>query len=162
MLKTGGKNMSQVQIKSQAPSGEGEIPAKEKEFLVWQKDTWGNYGQHYNIYTFVIDVENKKQIPIFELLTVIHEKRDSRKNIHRFTYVKQSEMKKLAGKILKQVTDYASRSKREIKIEYYLVREDGDLEKLNHETLRDNEGFFDIVYLNSKNLIVRKDKVEIQ
>jgi hypothetical protein len=30
MLKTGGKNMSQVQIKSQAPSGEGKTPALEE------------------------------------------------------------------------------------------------------------------------------------
>ena len=156
--------MSQVQIKSQAPSGEGKIPAKEKEFLVWQKDTWGSFGQHYNIYTFVIDIEKKQQVPIFQLVTVRHEKNDSRKNIHRFTYVSQSEMKKLSGKILKIVEDYKSSGKHVITVKYKIATETGDLADLKYETgLRDSSGFYDIVYLpNSKKLIVRKEEVEVQ
>jgi len=156
--------MSQVQIKSQAPSGEGEIPAKEKEFLVWQKDTWGRFGQHYNIYTFVIDIEKKQQVPIFQLVTVRHEKNDSRKNIHRFTYVKQSELKKLAGKVLKMVEDYKSSGKHVVTVKYKIVREDGDLEDLKHEAgLRDSKGWFDRVYLpGGRVLIVRKEEVEVQ
>jgi hypothetical protein len=155
--------MSQTQI-SQAPSGEGKIPAKEKEFLVWQKDTWGSFGQHYNIYTFVIDIEKKQQVPIFQLVTVRHEKNDSRKNIHRFTYVSQSEMKKLSGKILKIVEDYKSSGKHVITVKYKIVTETGDLADLKYETgLRDYSGFYDIVYLpNSKKLVVRKEEVEVQ
>jgi len=155
--------MSQVQTQI-APSGEGKIPAKEKEFLVWQKDTWGSFGQHYNIYTFVIDIEKKQQVPIFQLVTVRYEKNDSRKNIHRFTYVSQSEMKKLSGKILKIVEDYKSSGKHVITVKYKIVTETGDLADLKYETgLRDYSGFYDIVYLpNSKKLIVRKEEVEVQ
>jgi len=28
-----------------------------REMLVWKKTTWGNYGQHSNIYTFAITPE---------------------------------------------------------------------------------------------------------
>jgi hypothetical protein len=153
--------MSQAQI-PQAPSGEGKIPA-EREFLVWKKDTWGSYGQHYNIYTFVLDTESKQQIPIFKILTVRHENNDSRKNIHRYTYVKQSELKKLAGKVLKIVEDYKSSGKHVITVKYKIVKDNGELEDLKYESgLRDASGFFDIVYLNDKKLIVRKDTVEIR
>ena len=150
--------MSQVQIKS-----EGETPAKEKEFLVWQKDTWGTRGQHHNIYTFVINIEKKQQVPIFQLVTVRHVKNDSRKNIHRFTYVSQSEMRKLSGKILKIVEDYKSSGKHVVTVKYKIVREDGDLEDLKHETGRDSKGWFDRVYLpGGRVLIVRKEEVEVQ
>jgi hypothetical protein len=136
----------------------------EPQILVWKKDTWGNFGQHHNIYTFVVDIERKQQVPIFQLVTVRHENNDSRKNIHRYTYVSQSEMKKLVGKVLKMVSDYASSSRREMTVTYFIVREDGGLEKLKHETgLRDAEGWFDRVYLpDGRVLIVRKDKIEMQ
>jgi hypothetical protein len=152
--------MSQVQV--QTPAG-GVNPA-EKTFLVWQKNTWGSFGQHHNIYTFVIDIEKKQLVPIFQLVTVRHENRDSRKNIHRYTYVAQSEMKKLAGKILKVVDDYASSRKREVTVKYKIVTETGDLQDLHYETgLRDTKGWFDKVYLpDGKVIIVRKDEVEVQ
>jgi hypothetical protein len=136
----------------------------EKVFLVWQKDTWGSFGQHHNIYTFVIDIEKKQLVPIFQLVTVRHEKNDSRKNIHRFTYVTQSEMKKLAGKVLKIVEDYASSSKRVVTVKYKIVRGDGELVDLEYETgLRDSRGWFDRVYLlDGRVLIVRKEEVEVQ
>ena len=147
--------MSQVQVQTQAP---------EKTFLVWRKDTWGNHGQHHNIYTFVIDLEKRQQVPIFQLVTVKHVNNDSRKNIHRYTYVTQSEMKKLAGKILKIVEDAASSRKREVTVKYYIVTETGDLKELNYETgLRDSRGWFDRVYLpDGRVLIVRRDEVEVQ
>jgi len=138
--------------------------SNEKEFLVWQKDTWGRFGQHFNIYTFVIDLNTLEQKPIFELVEVRHENRDSRKNYHRFTYVRQSEMKKLAGKIIKHVVDYASSSKREVTVNFFIVDENGELIKLNVERgLRDAQGFYDKVHLpNGKVLINRKDRIEVK
>jgi hypothetical protein len=153
--------MSQVQV--QTPAG-GVNPAEEKTFLVWQKNTWGSFGQHHNIYTFVVDIEKKQLVPIFQLVTVRHENRDSRKNIHRYTYVSQSELRKLSGKVIKQVHDYASSRRREVTVRYYVVTDSGDLKELKYETgLRDSRGWFDRVYLDDgRVLIVRKEEVEIQ
>jgi len=134
------------------------------EILVWRKDTWGSYGQHDNLYTFVIDTENLTSKAIFEYdITVRHENNDSRKNIHRFTYVKKDELlEKLRGKILKVVCDYKSSSKRSVTVKYYYV--DNDLLELDAERgLRDARGFFDKVKLpNGRTLIIRKNCVEVE
>jgi hypothetical protein len=153
MLKTGVKNMSQAQI-SQTQT--------EKVFLVWQKDTWGNHGQHHNVYTFVL--VGNEWVPIFKLVAVKHENRDSRKNIHRYTYTTQSELKKLAGRVVKQVHDYASSRKREVTVTYYIVSESGELVKLEYEAgLRDARGWYDKIYLpGGKVLIARRDGVEVE
>jgi len=136
---------------------------KNEEILVWQKDTWGTRGQHNNIYTFVIDLEKLEQTPIFKLIMTRHVNEDSRKNIHRYTYAKLSDIvEKLRGKVLKMVRDYASSSKRTVTVEYYYISD--KLEKLECESgLRDGEGFFDRVKLpDSRVLIVRKNSVQIQ
>ena len=156
-------SQTQTQTPIQVPE-ELESLVKEKELIVWQKSTWGNYGQHNNIYTFVIDLEKLEQQPIFKLITTRHENKDSRKNIHRFTYVKISDVfEKLRGKVLKIVHDYASSSKRTVTVEYYLVTGEG-LKQLECESgLRDEQGFFDKVHLpDSRVLIVRKNSVQIQ
>lgn len=132
------------------------------ELLVWRKDTWGSFGQHDNLYTFVIDLESLSVEPIYKLVAVRHENRDSRKNYHRFTYVKKSELSKLAGKVLKVVHDYASSSKRNVTVKYYIVRDNGELAELHAETgLRDSEGFYDEVEVDGKKLRLRKERVEV-
>jgi hypothetical protein len=114
--------------------------------------------------TFVLD-EDMKFKPIFDAkfsVTVRHVNKDSRKNVHRYTYITTDEMRKLAGKVIKMVHDYASSSKREVVVNYYIVTESGELQALEAKTgLRDNKGFFDVVDLgNSRRLVVRKDTVE--
>jgi hypothetical protein len=135
----------------------------EGEILVWKRDTWGSLGQHDNIMTFVLD-EDMKFKPIFDAkfgVTVRHVNKDSKRNVHRYTYVSVDEMKKLAGKVIKMVHDYASSSKREVVVNYYIVTESGELQTLEAKTgLRDNKGFFDIVDLGGRRLVVRKDTVE--
>ena len=156
--------MSQTPTQTQVPSLLKDPNAKEDEMLVWRKTTWGSYGQHNNIYTFVIDLEKREQQPFFKVLTTRHVNEDSRKNIHRHTYAKISDvLEKLQGKVLKIVHDYASSSKRTVTVEYYLVAGEG-LKKLECETgLRDGEGFFDRVKLpDSRVLIVRKNSIQIQ
>ena len=151
--------MSNTQIETQINHVTGE-----REYLIWQKDTWGRFGQHSNIYTFVIDLATLEVKPIFELVEVKHVNRDSRKNYHRYTYVKQSELKKLAGKVIKQVVDYASSSKRVITTNYFIIDENGELKQLQVErSLRDSQGFYDkIVLPDGRTLISRKDKVEVR
>jgi hypothetical protein len=135
----------------------------EGEILVWKRDTWGSLGQHDNIMTFVLD-EDMKFKPIFDAkfgVTVRHVNKDSRRNVHRYTYVSVEELKKLAGKVIKRVHDYASSSKREVVVNYYIVTENGELQTLEAKTgLRDNKGFFDIVDLGGRRLVVRRDTVE--
>jgi hypothetical protein len=113
--------------------------------------------------TFVLD-EDMKFKPIFDAkfgVTVRHVNKDSRKNVHRYTYISVDELKKLAGKVIKMVHDYASSSKREVVVNYYIVTESGELQTLEAKTgLRDNKGFFDIVDLGGRRLVVRKDTVE--
>jgi hypothetical protein len=135
----------------------------EGEILVWKRDTWGSLGQHDNVMTFVLD-EDMKFKPIFDAkfgVTVRHVNKDSRRNVHRYTYVSVEELKKLAGKVIKRVHDYASSLKREVVVNYYIVTENGELQTLEAKTgLRDNKGFFDIVDLGGRRLVVRKDTVE--
>jgi hypothetical protein len=141
---------------------EERTPDQQEEILVWQRDTWGSFGQHRNIYTFVISLETLQTTPIFQLVTVRHVNRDSRKNYHRYTYVPRSELAKLEGCVLKRVEDFASSSKRRINVTYTLVNQ-GQLEELQAETgLRDARGFYDLVKLpDGRKLVVRKEGVEI-
>jgi hypothetical protein len=130
----------------------------EEEILVWQKSTWGSFGQHANVYTFVLDGD--KWEPIFKLVPVRHENRDSSKNYHRYTYVKKSDLVKLEGKVIKKVSDYQSSRKRRIDVEYYVVK-NGNLVQLKAETgLRDDAGFYNIISLDDRKLIDRKDSVQ--
>ena len=107
---------------------------KIENLLVYKRDTWGSYGQHSNIYVFVlIDgtflpafIPNK--LPSSILLSFKREINDSRKNIHRKYY---ASLYLPIGTLIKTVYDYASSSKREINIEYHIVTEYG-LEKIEH------------------------------
>jgi hypothetical protein len=130
----------------------------EEEILVWQKSTWGNFGQHANVYTFVL-LDNRWE-PIFKAVPVRHENKDSSKNYHRYTYVKVSDLVKLEGRIIKRISDCASSRKRRIEVEYYVVK-NGNLMQLKAETgLRDNAGFYNVVDLGDRKLIDRKDSVQ--
>jgi hypothetical protein len=138
---------------------EGGAPESAGEILVWRKSTWGSFGQHDNIYTFVL--VDGKWTPIFKLIPTRFENRDSRKNIHRYTYVKVEDLVKLENAVIKRVRDYASSSKRTIEVEYYRA-EDGQLVPLKAETdLRDNQGFYNIIYIPEGKLIDRKDFVQL-
>jgi hypothetical protein len=138
-----------------------ENPESAGEILVWQKSTWGSFGQHANIYTFLL--QGQEWVPIFKVVPTRFENRDSRKNYHRYTYVKMSDLAKLEGAILKRVSDYATSRRREIHVEYYQVK-NSELVPLKAETdLRDNQGFFNIVYVEDLNLklVDRKDRIEV-
>jgi len=132
------------------------------EILVWKKDTWGNFGQHSNKYTFVITPDLKIK-PVWEIITTLrHENNDSRKNAHRYTYATLSEILKLEGHILKIIYDDASSSKREVSASYFFVIQGKVIELESKSGLRDSAGFFDEVELpNGQKLRVRKDKVEL-
>jgi len=147
------EEQEQVQVQEQE---------QDKELLIWKRDTWGSFGQHSNIYTFVIDPETSEIKAIYELVTVRHENRDSSKNYHRYTYAKLSEIiSKLNGKIIKSVHDYKSSRKRVISVSYYLVTSEGLKEIKAEKSLKDNKGFFDKIELDDKVVIVRKDSVEV-
>jgi len=153
----------EVRVMNQAQAQDKERD-RDEEILVWRKDTWGSFGQHNNLYTFVINLETKEQTPIFKLVTVRHVNRDSRKNYHRYTYVSKSELKKLSGKILKIVSDYASSSRHVVSTSYKLVTESGELIELQTRSgLRDEKGFFDEVTLpDGRKIKVRKDMIETE
>jgi hypothetical protein len=157
----GGASGSQPQSAPQLPKSLN-YNAKTNEVLVWQKSTWGNFGQHSNIYTFVIAPDLKIK-PIWEAVTQVrHENNDSRKNAHRFTYAQLSDVLKLEGHILKVVYDYASSSKREVSARYFLVIQGKIIELESESGFKDANGFFDIVELpDGRKLKVYKDKVEL-
>ena len=133
-----------------------------KEVLVWKKTTWGNFGQHSNIYTFVITPQLEAKA-IFEVLPQLrHVNNDSRKNYYRYTYAQINDILKLDGCILKIVDDYASSSKREVKTQYYMINSGNIIELKSQSGLRDTVSFYDLVELPSgQKLKVRKDKVEV-
>ena len=134
---------------------------EKNEILVWKKDTWGSFGQHDNIYTFVIDPGEKTCKAIFELLPTRHINNDSRKNVHRSTFVKKGDLKKLEGRIVKQVRDYKSSGRRDIQVDYFVV-DNGELKELPAErSMRDNNGFFDLITLpDGRKFKVRKGEID--
>jgi len=89
------------------------------EILVWKRYTWGSFGQHDNIYTFVITPQLQTKA-IFEVVRIKHLNKDSRKNYRRFTYVKVEDLLQLQGYILKIVFDEATSSKRRVTAHYLL------------------------------------------
>jgi len=136
--------------------------AETNEVLVWKKDTWGNFGQHSNKYTFIITPDELKIKPIWEVIGQLrHENNDSRKNAHRYTYATLSDVLKLENHILKVVFDYASSSKREVSVNYFLVK--GKVIELESKSgFKDANGFYDVVELpNGQKIKVYKDKVEL-
>jgi hypothetical protein len=136
--------------------------AETNEVLVWKKDTWGNFGQHSNKYTFVI-LPDLKIKPIWEVLTQLrHENNDSRKNAHRYTYAQLSDILKLKNHILKVIYDYASSSKRDVSVRYFFITNSKVIELESKSGFKDSSGFYDEVELpNGQKLKVYKDKVEL-
>ncbi len=154
--------VKQVEEQTQEQTQEKE----QKWIEVYRKDTWGSFGQHDNLYTFVIDPETLEQKLIFDKslgLEIDYRKNDSRKNLHRNAYISSKELAKLEQKILKFVDDYKSSSRRKISVEYYAVI-NGELVGLKAETgKKDSKGFFDRVYLpDGRTLKVRKDSIEVE
>ena len=137
--------------------------AKTNEVLVWKKDTWGNFGQHSNKYTFIITPDELKIKPIWEVIGQLrHENNDSRKNAHRYTYATLSDILKLENHILKVVFDYASSSKREVSVNYFFITNSKVIELESKSGFKDSSGFYDVVELpNGQKIKVYKDKVEL-
>jgi len=134
----------------------------EYNFLVYEYHTWGSYGQHMKILKFLVDVENKSQKPLWEIVNVQWINNDSRKNKHIKAYAKEEDIMKMKGKILKVVIDYQSSRKREISIKYYYISDDG-LQELKAETgIRIGEKYYDIIEVNGKKIMVNKDEVVVQ
>jgi hypothetical protein len=140
----------------------GEDLSAGREVLVWMKNTWGSYGQHSNLYTFVISLDDLSQKTIFECVTVRHDNRDSSKNAHRYAYATIRDILSLNNCVIKVVSDYASSRRRVIDVRYYYIQDGKVRELYATKGLRDNEGFFDEVKLpNNKRLIVRKNGLVI-
>lgn len=132
------------------------------ELLVWKKSTWGSWGQHANIYTFVIDIEKCEQKAIFEVVETRYVNSDSRRNLDRRTYMHKNELKKIEGKVLKVVSDSASSRNKRISVVYYKV-ENGELKMIDAEKgKRDEKGFYDELTVENKRIKVRKDGVEVE
>ncbi len=136
---------------------------KEERLLVFQKDRWGDWSE-YTQHVFVIDPETLTQKNILDQslgLGITYEKNKDKEE----AYISSKELGKLEGKILKNVIEERSRSRRkpDIVTAYYIVI-NGKLFPLYFEKNRkDARGFFDRVYLpNDRVLKIRKDTVEIE
>lgn len=138
----------------------------DNELLIWARDTWGSYGQHDNIYTFLLDLETLQSIPTYSLFSTRVENRDSRKNIHRKTFTSIVNLKRSIldnDFILKIVHDYESSSKRTITVTYYTYDESTDkFIELECKHLRDVNGYYDKIEYNNEIIIVRNNKIEVQ
>jgi hypothetical protein len=126
---------------------------------VYKKWTWGSYGQHSNLYAFVL--QDGKWESAWSIAETRWEDNSSRKNTHKLAYVKKSALK---GKIIKEVKDYQSSGRRDVEAKYYYIDERGNKKELKSESgLRDEKGFYTKVELpNGKILIDRKDYITIK
>jgi len=133
----------------------------EYNFLVYEYHTWGSYGQHMKVLKFLVDVENKSQKALWEVVNVKWENNDSRKNKHKEAYAKEEDIMNLKGKILKEVYDYQSSRKREISVKYYLI--DNNLQEIQAEnSVKINGKYYDIIMLDRKRIMISKDEVIVQ
>ena len=133
----------------------------EYNFLVYQFDTWGSFGQHIKVFKFLVDVENKFQKPLWEIAKVKWENSDSNKNKHRKAYASLKDILAIKGKILKVVNDYQNSKRREISVKYYYIS--SELQEIQAETgVKVNNKYYDILQLNDKKIMVSKDEVVIQ
>lgn len=95
------------------------------EILIWSRDIWNNWNQHDNIYTFLLDLETLQSIPTYSLFITRTENSDSRKNIHRKTFICLSDLKKFMAeshsvmKIVHIIHDYEDSFIRIITVTYY-------------------------------------------
>jgi hypothetical protein len=139
-----------------------EIQKNEYNFLIYKHDTYGTYGQHEKIIKLIIDVNNKSQKPLWEVISDVKwENNDSRKNKHREAYVRMEDIMSLKGKILKEVYDYQSSRKREINVKYYYISD--KLQEIQTETgVKVNGKYYDILTLEGKKILVNKDEVIVQ
>ena len=130
-------------------------------FLIYKYDTYGTYGQHEKIIKLIIDIDNKSQKPIWEIVNVKWENNDSRKNKHIKAYAKEEDIMKMKGKILKEVYDYQSSRKREISVKYYYISD--KLQEIQTETgVKVNGKYYDILTLEGKKILVNRDEVIVQ
>jgi len=134
----------------------------EYDFLIYKYDTYGTYGQHEKIIKLIIDVDNKSQKPLWEVISNIKwENNDSRKNKHRKGYAKKEDIMNLRGRILKEVYDYQSSRKREISVKYYYISD--KLQEIQTETgVKINGKYYDILTLEGKKILVNRDEVIVQ
>jgi len=130
-------------------------------FLIYKYDTYGTYGQHEKIIKLIIDIDNKSQKPLWEIVNVQWINNDSRKNRHREGYAKEEDIMKMKGKILKEVYDYQSSRKREISVKYYYISD--KLQEIQTETgVKINGKYYDILTLEGKKILVNRDEVIVQ
>jgi len=149
-----------MRVKKMAQETKNESQ-NEYNFLVYEYHTWGSYGQHMKVLKFLVDVENKSQKPLWEVVNVKWENNDSRKNKHKKAYAKEEDILTMKGKIIKEITDYQSSGRREITTKYYIISD--DLQEIKAETGVKLEGkYYDILYLHNKKILVSKDEVIVQ
>lgn len=137
-----------------------EIESK-YNFLVYRYNTWGTYGQHTKLIKLIIDIEQKSQKALWEIVDVKWINNDSNKNKHREAYTKLEDVLNMKGKILKEVYDQQSSRKREITVKYYYIN-DG-LKEIKAETgVKIDNKYYDILEINGKKILISKDEVIVQ
>jgi len=134
----------------------------EYNFLVYEYHTWGSYGQHMKILKFLVDVENKSQKPLWEIVNVQWINNDSRKNKHKKAYAKEEDIMRMKGKILKEIIDYQSSRRREINTKYYIVSDSGLQEIKSENGIKINGKYYDIIMLDGKRIMISKDEVIVE
>jgi len=145
------------------PQNKNDNQKNEYDFLVYEYHTWGSFGQHQKTILVVVDIDKKTQKPIWEVIDGIKWiKNDSRKNYHREAYSrKEVIINILEGKILKEIKEYQSSSKKKISVKYYIISDDIQ-EIKSEERVRINGKYYDIIELNGKKIMVNKDEIIVQ
>jgi hypothetical protein len=140
-----------------------QIQQDQYTFLIYSYHTWGSFGQHEKVMKFLIDIDNKSQKPLWEVVVNVKwSNNDNRKNKHREAYVKEEDIMNLKGKILKEVRDYQSSSKKEISVKYYIISDNG-MQEIKAETgVKINGKYYDIIEFNGKKIMVNKDEIIVQ
>ena len=123
-----------------------------KDFIVYENNMQGK------TFTMVIDVGQKRQIPLWKAINVAWIEVNGNKR----AVAPLGEILRLKGRLLKVVMDKRpvyEGEERKITIKYYIIG--NELSEINAEHVKINNKFYDKVKIGETEILVNKDEVRV-
>ena len=123
-----------------------------KDFIVYENNVQGK------TFTMVIDVVQKKQVPLWKVINVAWIEVNGNKR----AVAPLGEILRLKGRLLKVVMDKRpvyEGEERKITIKYYIIG--NELSEINAEHVKINNKFYDKVKIGETEILVNKDEVRV-
>jgi len=123
-----------------------------KDFIVYENNTQGK------TFTMVIDVGQKRQIPLWRAIKVAW----VGDNENKKAVAPLGEILRLKGRLLKVVTDKRpvyQGEERKITVKYYIIG--NELNELNAEHIKIGDKYYDKIKIGETEVMINKDEVRV-